>query len=252
MSGQRTPESPQLAQARELLRNAQRVAALTGAGISAESGIPTFRGVTGLWKQFRPEDLATPQAFARDPKLVWEWYDWRRSLIAKAEPNAGHVALAQLATRVPHFTLTTQNVDGLHQRAGSSAVGELHGSIWKVRCTQCGLERTDRSVPIDSPARCLACGALARPAVVWFGEMLPAQVWEEAEQATKSCDTFLVVGTSAAVFPAAGLVPLAKSSRAKVIEVNLEATPISSLVDIALQGPAGEILPQLIPALSEP
>jgi NAD-dependent deacetylase len=247
------PESPQLANARELLRHAQSVAVLTGAGISAESGIPTFRGQAGLWKQFRPEDLATPSAFARDPKLVWEWYDWRRALIARAEPNAGHFALAQLATRVPHFTLITQNVDGLHHRAGNSAVLELHGSIWRVRCTECGLERTDRSVPIDSPARCPACGALARPAVVWFGEMLPAQVWEEAEQATKSCDTFLVVGTSAAVFPAAGLVPLAKSSHASVIEVNLETTAMSSLVDIFLQGPAGEILPLLMDtAHSEP
>jgi NAD-dependent deacetylase len=221
---------------------------LTGAGISAESGIPTFRGTAGLWKQFRPEDLATPQAFARDPALVWQWYDWRRGLIAKAQPNPGHFALAELARTVQRFTLITQNVDGLHQQAGNSFVRELHGSIWQVRCTKCGVERTNRSVPIEVPPRCLACGAVARPGVVWFGEMLPAHVWQEAEQATKSCDLFLVIGTSAAVFPAAGLVPLAKSSLATVIEINLEATAMSGLVDVVLQGRAGEILPSLIPA----
>jgi NAD-dependent protein deacetylase/lipoamidase len=246
MAGPKTVESPAFAKAQELLRNAESVAVLTGAGISAESGIPTFRGSAGLWKQFRPEDLATPGAFVRDPVLVWQWYDWRRALIAKAEPNAGHFALAQLARSVPQFILMTQNVDGLHQRAGSSSVRELHGSIWKLRCMKCGLERTDRSVPIDLPPRCLACGALARPGVVWFGEMLPAQVWREAEQATKSCDLFLVIGTSAAVFPAAGLVPLAKSSLAKIIEINLEPTAMSGLVDVLLQGHAGEILPRLI------
>jgi NAD-dependent deacetylase len=177
--------------------------------------------------------------------VVWEWYDWRRGLIAKAEPNAGHFALAQLAQNVPQFTLITQNVDGLHQRAGSNSVRELHGSIWRLRCTECSAERTDHSVPLDLPPRCLACGALARPGVVWFGEMLPAQVWQEAEQATRSSDTFLVVGTSAAVFPAAGLVPLAKSSFAKVIEVNLEPTAMSGLVDVSLIGRAGDILPWL-------
>src|SRR5690242_9395779 len=186
MSGQKPVESEQLVKACELLRNARSIAVLTGAGISAESGVPTFRGTAGLWKQFRPEDLATPQAFARNPKLVWEWYDWRPGLIANAQPNAGHFALAQLATRVPRFTLITQNVDGLHQRAGSSFVRELHGSIWQVRCTKCGAERTDRSVPVDIPPRCFACGAPARPGVVWFGEMLPGEVWHDAEQAATS------------------------------------------------------------------
>ncbi len=245
MADQRTVESPELVKARVLLQKTQKIAVLTGAGISAESGIPTFRGAAGLWKQFRPEDLATPSGFARNPALVWEWYDWRRGLIAKAQPNAGHFALAQLAKKAPQFTLITQNVDGLHQRAGNSSVQELHGSIWRLRCTECGAERRDCSVPIGLP-RCLACGALARPAVVWFGEMLPADVWQQAEEATKSCDTFLVIGTSAAVFPAAGLVPLAKSSHATVIEVNLETTAMSGLVDVVLQGPAGEVLPSLI------
>ncbi len=250
MAGRKTVESPELAKARNLLRDARSIAVLTGAGISAESGIPIFRGTAGLWKQFRPEDLATPAAFARDPGLVWEWYDWRRALIAKAEPNAGHLALAQLAKAVPQFTLITQNVDGLHQRAGSSSARELHGSIWQVRCTKCAIERTDRSVPIDLPPRCLLCGALARPGVVWFGETLPAHVLKEAEQAVISCDLFLIIGTSAAVFPAAGLVPLAKSSSAKLIEINLEATAMSGLVDVVLQGPAGEILPRLVPAFA--
>jgi NAD-dependent deacetylase len=232
-------------QARELLQHARRVAVLTGAGISAESGVPTFRGSSGLWKQFRPQDLATPEAFARNPDLVWEWYDWRRGILAKIEPNPGHHALSALEQRVSQFTLITQNVDGLHQRAGSRSVLEIHGSIWDIRCTTCRKQWRDRTVPLPLPPRC-ECGALARPGVVWFGENLPVDVWKSAETATQSCDAFLVVGTSAVVYPAAGLVPLARSSGAKIIEVNLETTPMSGLVDFALTGPAGEILPQLV------
>ena len=176
---------------------------LTGAGVSAESGVPTFRGANGLWKQYRAEDLATPQAFARDPKLVWEWYDWRRGLIAAARPNAGHYALAELQDRVPRFTLITQNVDDLHDDAGSRDVLKLHGSIWVQRCTQCGKEKTDRTTPLpEIPPKC-ACGALLRPGIVWFGEMLPQDVWQHAEWAAEHAEIFLVIGTSALVYPAA-------------------------------------------------
>lgn len=232
-------------QARSWIEEASAITVLTGAGISAESGIPTFRGATGLWKQFRAEDLATPHAFARDPELVWEWYDWRRGLIYKAQPNAGHLALVQLERRVPRFTLITQNVDGLHQRAGSRTVLEVHGSIWQLRCTRCDREWLDATVHLDLTPHC-ECGELARPGVVWFGEGLPQNVWLSAEDATFRCDVFLVIGTSAVVYPAAGLIDLARSAGAKVIEVNTERTAMSAYVDCALTGPAGEILPKLL------
>ena len=232
--------------AREWLREASSVAALTGAGISAESGIPTFRGAGGLWREFRAEDLATPEAFARDPRLVWEWYDWRRGLIARAEPNAGHRALAELGRRTGRFTLITQNVDGLHDRAGSRIVLKVHGDIWMVRCTACGRETRDDRVPLpELPPRC-ECGGLLRPGVVWFGEPLPDNVWREAEAATRQAGVFLVIGTAAVVYPAAGLVPLAKAAGAKVIEINLDETPYSAQVDCSLRGRAGELLPELI------
>jgi NAD-dependent deacetylase len=227
--------------ARTLLHNAKSIAVLTGAGISAESGIPTFRGAAGLWKQFRPEELATPEAFARDAKTVWEWYHWRRKLIAAAKPNTGH-----LAQSAPQFTLITQNVDGLHQAAGSKKVLELHGSIWKMRCTQCGREWLDEDTPEGRQLVYCQCGAVARPGVVWFGEGLPPDVWTQAEQAVRNCDLLLVVGTSAVVYPAASLAPLARSSGAKVIEINIEASPISSIVHLQLTGRAGEILPELV------
>ncbi|MBZ5631840.1 MAG: NAD-dependent deacylase [Acidobacteriia bacterium] len=231
---------------RDLLRTARSIAVLTGAGISAESGIPTFRDAGGLWKNFRAEDLATPQAFARDPKFVWEWYDWRRSLIAKAEPNAGHHALAELEKRAAKFTLITQNVDGLHDRAGSTHILKVHGDIWTLRCTRCGHERHDPrpSLP-ELPPRC-PCGAIERPGVVWFGENLPPDLWEKAERAASAADVFLVVGTSALVYPAAGLVHLAKASGAKVVEVNPAETPVSEMVDFSRRAPAAEALPLLI------
>ena len=233
-------------QIRALLQNARSVAALTGAGVSAESGVPTFRGNNGLWKQYRAEDLATPEAFARDPKVVWEWYDWRRSLISGARPNAGHYALAELESRVPNFTLVTQNVDDLHDDAGSRNVLKVHGSIWKVRCTQCAHERVDRTVPLpELPPQC-ECGALLRPGVVWFGEGLPHVVWESAERAAEEADVFLVIGTSALVYPAAGLAGIAKRSGAKVVEINIAETPLSHLTDAFLQGPSAELLPQLM------
>ncbi len=196
---------------REWLRQANSVAVLTGAGVSAESGVPTFRGNNGLWKQRRAEDLATPGAFARNPELVWEWYDWRRSVLAEANPNPGHYALAELEKRVSNFTLITQNIDGLHELAGSRNVLRLHGSIWRVRCLACQQERFDRRIPFpEIPPKC-ECGGMLRPGVVWFGEALPQDVWRAAENAARSAELFLVIGTSAVVYPAAGLAQIAKS-----------------------------------------
>ncbi len=230
---------------RDWLSSARSVAALTGAGISAESGIPTFRGPGGLWKNFRAEELATPEAFARDPKLVWEWYDWRRCLIANAKPNAGHYALAELERQVPSFTLITQNVDGLHDRAGSVNILKVHGDIWTVRCTSCERERRDArpSLP-ELPPRC-ACGGVERPGVVWFGEGLPDTVWEEAVRSAREADVLIVIGTSAVVHPAAGLVYLAKASGAKVVEINIAEPPVSATVDLTWRAPAAEALPLL-------
>jgi NAD-dependent deacetylase len=232
--------------AREWLKQARSVAVLTGAGVSAESGVPTFRGADGLWKRHRAESLATPEAFARDPKLVWEWYDWRRAVLSGVKPNAGHYALAELEKRTPNFTLITQNVDGLHEVAGSRNILRVHGSIWILRCLQCGREEEDRRAPLpEIPPRC-TCGGMLRPGVVWFGEALPTQVWRAAEAAARSCDLLLVIGTSALVYPAAGLAHLAKSSGARIVEINLAETPLSREIDEFLLGPSGELLPRLI------
>lgn len=231
---------------RRLIQNAHSIAVLTGAGVSAESGVPTFRGSDGLWRQFRSEDLATPEAFARDPKLVWEWYDWRRGNMASARPNAGHYALAELQRRVPKFTLITQNIDDLHDDAGSRNVLKLHGSIWVLRCSGCGKEREDRTTPLpDIPPKC-ECGALLRPGIVWFGEMLPEDVWQEAEWAAEHAEVFLVIGTSALVYPAAGLAGIAKSAGAKVVEINIEETALTKRIHAFLRGPSAELLPQLV------
>src|SRR5579862_72094 len=231
---------------RQWLREASSIAVLTGAGVSAESGVPTFRGDHGLWKQYRAEELATPSAFARDPKLVWEWYDWRRSLIAAAQPNPGHYALAAAEARAAKFTLITQNVDGLHELAGSRNVLRLHGSIWMLRCLACGREREDRRTPLpEIPPRC-ECGGMLRPGVVWFGEALPPQVWQDAEAAARAAEVFLVIGTSAMVYPAAGLATMAKSAGARVVEINIAETGLSDSIDEFLQGPSGQLLPQLI------
>ncbi len=235
--------------ARDAIHQARHVAVLTGAGVSAESGLPTFRGAGGLWRGRDPMSLATPEAFAADPQLVWEFYNWRRGLVAQAEPNPAHLALAELARRVPRLSLITQNVDRLHQRAGSPAVIELHGNLAEVRCTRC--ERTtDRGTePLPPLPSCDACGGLLRPAVVWFGEALPALAWQAAERAVLDADLLLIVGTSALVYPAASLTHTARLANHPqfVIEINLEPTPASDSVDIGLYGPAGTLLPKLLP-----
>ena len=235
-----------LSRASALLARAGHVAVLTGAGVSAESGIPTFRGLGGLWQGRDPMTLATPEAFAADPGLVWEFYNWRRALVARAEPNPAHLALVELADRVPRLSLITQNVDRLHQRAGSRDVLELHGNLGDVRCTGCGTTDDRWGEALPPLPRCDACGALVRPAVVWFGESLPGDVWLAAESAVRTADLVLVVGTSAVVYPAAGLIATGRRAGAAVIEVNLEPTPASGSVDIGLYGKAGEILPRLV------
>ncbi len=235
-----------LHRAASALGQASRIAVLTGAGISAESGVPTFRGPGGLWESHRPEELATPQAFGRDPELVWRWYHWRRGLIADCAPNPAHQALAALERRGPGLTLITQNVDGLHRLAGSQNILELHGNLWWVRCTQCGALYEDRELEGPAPPVCRECGAMLRPHVVWFGESLDPGILDTAWRAAGECQVMLVIGTSAVVQPAAGLASVAKQAGAFVIEVNLEPTPNSNEVDVSLMGKAGEILPQLM------
>ncbi len=229
------------------LRGARRVVALTGAGISAASGIPTFRDAqTGLWARFRPEELATADAFRRDPKLVWDWYEWRRGLVARGSPNAGHRALARLEALVPDFLLVTQNVDGLHARAGSKRIVELHGNIHRNKCFAEGLPVDGVSVGPDGPPRCPRCGSPVRPDVVWFGETLPAQALAAAESAAGECDLLFSIGTSAAVFPAAQLPVTALRSGAMVVEINKDRTPLSGVATFSLPGAADEILPRLV------
>jgi NAD-dependent deacetylase len=221
----------------------QSVAALTGAGISAESGVPTFRGPDGLWKNYRAEELATPSAFRKDPRLVWEWYEWRRGLIAKCQPNTAHYTLAEMEQAFASFTLITQNVDGLHRLAGSRKVVELHGNIWRVRCTQEGTTWEERTVPLrELPPRC-SCGALLRPDVVWFGEPLPEATLQAVIRASESCELMLVIGTSAVVQPAASLPLIAKRNGAFLVEINPQETPLTSLADVSLRGPAAVELP---------
>jgi NAD-dependent deacetylase len=237
---------------RERVQEARRVVVLTGAGVSAESGIPTFRGADGLWRRHRAEDLATPEAFGRDPRLVWEWYAWRRELIAARRPNAAHEAIAALETHVPEFLLVTQNVDGLHRRAGSRRIVELHGNLWRVRCVAEGAVTENLEVPLPSlPPRC-ACGALLRPDVVWFGEALPTDAIRQAYDAVESCEVMLVVGTSALVQPAASLPMIAKAHGAYTVEVNLEPTPVASYADESHHGKAGEVLPRSLGPLAQP
>jgi NAD-dependent deacetylase len=231
---------------REALQRAERVTALTGAGISAESGVPTFRGADGLWQNYRATELATPQAFARDPELVWKFYNWRRQLIHGVTFNAAHRALARLEERIPSFTLITQNVDGLHILAGSRNVLEIHGDLWKVRCTQCHQISTDRAPDLGPRPTCSACGGLLRPHVVWFGESLDPAVLQGAVAASREAQVMLVIGTSSWVQPAASFSLEAKNHGAFVAEINLEKTPHSQFMDVVLQGKAGEIVPKLL------
>lgn len=227
------------------LRAGDHVAVLTGAGISAESGLPTFRGAGGWWKNYRAEELATPQAFQRNPHLVWEWYNYRRNLIHQHQPNAGHHALARLGALLHRFELVTQNVDGYHQRAGSENVSELHGNIMKSRCSGCGHECDAGTEDWREGLPYCACGAFYRPAVVWFGEMLPEPALQRAFAAAETCAVFFSVGTSAVVYPAAALPQIARDRGAYVVEINPEPTPLTPLANEFLQGRAGEILPKL-------
>jgi NAD-dependent deacetylase len=233
----------------EALSNAKHVAVLTGAGISAESGVPTFRGENGIWKKFRPEELATFDAFMANPALVWEWYNHRRQIIREVKPNPGHYAIAEMAGLFKTFTLITQNVDGLHRRAGSEKVMEIHGNINRNRCLECG--KTDSTEDFaENPPKC-HCGGNLRPDVVWFGEMLPEKELAESFAAARKSQIFFSVGTSGAVHPAASLPSIAKHSGAIVIEINLEPSEISYICDITYQGKSGEILPQIVNKIKE-
>ena len=250
--------------ARALVAEAERIVVLTGAGVSAESGMPTFRGDGGLWKSHRPEELATPGAFARDPRLVWEWYAWRRSIVAGCDPNPAHAALARLALRTPdRVTLVTQNVDGLHHRAARDEAGafpdvvaevayplEVHGAIHRDRCSRCD-HVEERPEPVDATSeetlpRCPACDALMRPDVVWFGEALDPDVIGAAVEAARRADLCLVVGTSALVHPAASIPQLTLQQGGRVVELNLDPTPLTPRVDVSLRGKAGTLVPDVV------
>jgi NAD-dependent deacetylase len=234
------------------LRRARRVVAFSGAGISAESGVPTFRDAGGLWEKHRIEDVATPRALRGNPRMVWEFYEMRRRSMLSVEPNAGHRAVAELETLFEDVTVVTQNIDGLHQRAGSTRVLEVHGSLWRAGC----LERCGRTVdPFPFPAPELpppcGCGSILRPEVVLFGEMLPEDVFREAEELAARADVVLVIGTSSIVWPAAGIPLAAQSVGATVVEVNPERTDLTDRFDLSLRGRAGEILPQLVARVRE-
>lgn len=235
---------------RERLRTATRIAVLTGAGISAESGVATFRSPGGLWTKFKPEELASMEAFMRNTDLVWEWYEHRRKVVEEARPNAGHLALVEMERYFDRVDVITQNVDGLHTRAGSSRVHELHGSLRDHRCLDCGkpyeLKEDETGVP-----RCPHCGGIIRPGVVWFGEMLPEEPWDKSERAARQCDIFMTVGTSALVVPAAYLPYTAASAGAFVIEVNPEETDFTRFADLSLRGSAGEELPKLLEMIKQ-
>lgn len=238
----------------EALRAARAVVVLTGAGVSAESGVPTFREAqTGLWAQYNPEELATPAAFRRNPRLVWEWYAWRRQQVAEVQPNPGHFALAEmerhLVGHAARFTLITQNVDGLHHQAGNRQIIELHGNIRRVKCFEANHPAESWEEQGELPPRCPRCGSPLRPDVVWFGEMLPAAGLEAAWQAAERCNVFLSIGTSALVQPAASLPLVAAERGARLVEVNPTSTPLSPYANDLLPGPAGLVLPELVRAV---
>lgn len=234
------------ARLKDLLLNPQtKVCVLTGAGVSQESGVPTFRDKDGLWQKFRPEELANMSAFLANPKLVWEWYEHRRKVVREVKPNAGHDVLARMEKFFRTFTLVTQNVDGLHARAGSKNLLEVHGNILRSFCVECEEFASAEHLEAMTTVHCQNCAGLLRPDVVWFGEMLPEDVWRKSQDAAESCDLFFTIGTSAAVYPAAGLPLLARQSGAYVVEINPVETEISAHVDEVLRGPSAVILPEL-------
>lgn len=240
----------ELTRAAEALKWASKVAVLTGAGVSAESGVPTFRASDGLWEGHRIEDVATPMGFARDPDLVWRFYNGRRVNVATVQPNAGHRALVELEKRfTKNFTLITQNVDGLHQTAGSQNVLEIHGSLRRTKCTRCAVVEDRGLADLGERPTCPKCGGFLRPDIVWFHEPLPEDIWEAGQTAAHECNVLLVVGTSAVVYPAASVIPIAKANNATVIECNLTRTEASHAADIGLYGPSGQTLPQLLAKL---
>lgn len=235
----------------ERLAQAKSLLVITGAGISAESGIPTFRGADGLWKNYRAEELATLDAFERDPETVWQWYDWRRSIIGKAEPNPGHLAIKELEDMFESFLLITQNVDGLHSRSGIKNIVEIHGNLWRVRCTREGKVSMLMDIPLKSiPPKC-DCGAVLRPDVVWFGESIPSYALDLSFNILEQCDTLIVVGTSGVVYPVASFPQTVKDNGGYVVEVNVEPTPISAIADASLYGNSGDILPMVVKWLRE-
>ena len=233
-----------------LLLRTSKLAALTGAGVSQESGLRTFRDAQeGLWAQYRPEDLASPESFARDPKLIWDWYAWRREAIKGVRPNSGHYSLVEIEKHIAEFTLITQNVDGLHRMAGSKNVLELHGNIQRVRCSECDHFAKDWDDDAETVPQCKKCGGLLRPDVVWFGETLPLDQLTGAVEAARTCDVFLSIGTSGVVQPAASLAHAARNKGAVVVEINAEPTSLTSKADFFFQGKSGEILPELVKAV---
>jgi NAD-dependent deacetylase len=227
---------------KKLIKNSSRITVITGAGISAESGVPTFRGENGLWKSYRPEELATPEAFNRNPKIVWEWYNWRRELISKCEPNNGHYFLAELEKKFDNFLLITQNVDGLHRKAGSKKIIEIHGSIWRVKCINCDYNDYNYSIPVEIPPKCPKCNNLIRPYVVWFGESLNYNDLKRAIENCISSDLLIVIGTSGVVQPVASFPFQAKSENKnlKLVDINPIKNPISDIADIYIPEKAGE------------
>jgi NAD-dependent deacetylase len=239
----------QIGSLRQKLASARSVTVLTGAGISADSGVPTFRGEEGLWKQFKAEELATPEAFDANPEIVWEWYHWRRGIISTKEPNSAHAALVELEKKIPSFTLITQNVDGLHTLAGSRNLIELHGNLWRLRCTGCSRVVEERSLQLPLLPKCTRCSALMRPDVVWFGESLDSNNLERSFRASREGEIMLVIGTSAVVQPAASFASVAKNTGAFVIEINTVPS-LGAVADAALIGRASETVPSL--AASQP
>ncbi|NPA97442.1 MAG: NAD-dependent deacylase [Crenarchaeota archaeon] len=240
-----------LEEAARIIARSRFLVALTGAGISADSGIPTFRGRDGLWSRYRPEDLATPEAFARNPRLVWEWYRWRMEIVFRARPNPGHLALAELERMGLLKCVITQNVDGLHQLAGSRCVVELHGSIRRVRCVSCSYRAELSEPPREIPPRCPRCGSLLRPDVVWFGEPIPRDALEKAFDLCERADAILVIGTSGKVMPAAMLPQIVRSRGGAVVEINIEESDITPIATVFVRGRASEVLPKLVELVRE-